>query len=196
VTINLTKVHIVITHCSCKITLNRLCTVVSVTLKYDKPEVENVASHEGAARVRHFQPRVHHLSMSHERPCLICFVIWPTTSLNITKNYSFLINFYRAMLCIRGTSHSPVSVCPSVCLSVTSRSSTKTAKRRITQTIPHDCPWTLFSEAKDLCKIQPRSPPKGAPNAGGVGQNRRLSKITGYISKTVQDRRMVSVKVE
>ena len=41
-------------------------------------------------------------------------------------------NFYHAMLCIHGTSHGPVSVCPSVCLSVTSRSSTKTAKRRIT----------------------------------------------------------------
>ena len=26
--------------------------------------------------------------------------------------------FYRAMLCIRGTSHGPVSVCLSVCLSV------------------------------------------------------------------------------
>jgi len=36
----------------------------------------------------------------------------------------------------------------------------------------------------------------GAPNAGGVGQNRRLSQITGYILKTVQDRRMVSIKVE
>jgi len=35
------------------------------------------------------------------------------------------------MLCKHGTSHGPVSVC--VCLSVTSRSSTKTAKRRITQ---------------------------------------------------------------
>ena len=30
-----------------------------------------------------------------------------------------------------------------LCLSVTSRSSTKTAKRRITQTIPHDSPGTL-----------------------------------------------------
>ena len=38
-------------------------------------------------------------------------------------------DFYRAMLCIRGTSHGPVSVR----LSVTSRCSTKTAKRRITQ---------------------------------------------------------------
>ena len=49
------------------------------------------------------------------------------------------IGFYRAMLCIRGTSHGPVSVC----LSVTSQSSTKTAKRRITQTTPHDSPGTL-----------------------------------------------------
>jgi len=31
---------------------------------------------------------------------------------------------------------------PSVCLSVTSQSSTKTAKRRITQTTPHDSPGT------------------------------------------------------
>jgi len=49
----------------------------------------------------------------------------------------------RAMLCIRGTSHGPVSVRTSVCPSVTSRSSTKTAKRRITQTTPHDSPGTL-----------------------------------------------------
>ena len=41
-------------------------------------------------------------------------------------------NFYHAMLCIRGTSHGPVSFRLSVCPSVTSRSSTKTAKRRIT----------------------------------------------------------------
>ena len=61
------------------------------------------------------------------------------------------VHLYRAMLCIRGTSHGPVSVrlsvCPSVCLSVrlsvTSRCSTKTAKRRITQTTPHDTPGTL-----------------------------------------------------
>jgi len=31
------------------------------------------------------------------------------------------IGFYRAMLCIPGTSHGPVSVCVCVCLSVTSR---------------------------------------------------------------------------
>jgi len=32
-----------------------------------------------------------------------------------------------------------------------------------------------FSEAKDLREIRPGSPHTGAPNAGGVGQNRRLS---------------------
>ena len=53
------------------------------------------------------------------------------------------LSFYRLMLCIRGTSHGRVSVCPSVCLSVTSRCSTNTAKRRITQTTPHDSPGTL-----------------------------------------------------
>ena len=42
--------------------------------------------------------------------------------------------FYRAMLRMRGTRHGPVSVCLTV--SVTSRCSTNTAKRRITQTTP------------------------------------------------------------
>ena len=49
-------------------------------------------------------------------------------------NEAYMTAFYRAMLCIRGTSHGPVSVRVCLCLglSVTSRSSTKTAKRRIT----------------------------------------------------------------
>ena len=62
------------------------------------------------------------------------------------------------------------SVCPSVCLSVTSRSSTKTAKRRITQTTPHDSPGNLVF----WYQRSPRNS-TGASNAGGVGQNRRLS---------------------
>jgi len=48
-------------------------------------------------------------------------------------------------------------VCPSVrlsvCLSVTSRSPTKTAKRRITQTTPHDRPWILVFG----CQRSPRN---------------------------------------
>jgi len=36
----------------------------------------------------------------------------------------------------------------------------------------------------------------GTPNAGGVSQNRRLSTNTCYITKTVKDRGLVSIKVE
>ena len=48
-------------------------------------------------------------------------------------------------------SHGPVSVC--LCLSVTSRCSTKTAKRRITQTTSHDSPGTLFLTPKISAKF-------------------------------------------
>ena len=70
------------------------------------------------------------------------------------------IHFYRAMLCIRGTSHGPVSVC--LCLSVTSRSFTKTAKRRITQTTPHDSPGTLVF----WCQRSPRNSTGVTPYEG------------------------------
>jgi len=53
-----------------------------------------------------------------------------------------------------------------------------------------------FSDAKDLREIRPGSPPTGAPNAGGVGKIGDFPQITVYISKTVQDRCMVSIKVE
>jgi len=52
---------------------------------------------------------------------------------------------------LRYYSHGPVSVC--LCLSVTSRCSTKTAKRRITQTTPHDSPGTLVF----WCQRSPRN---------------------------------------
>jgi len=66
--------------------------------------------------------------------------------------------------------------CLSVCLSVCHKSeSTKTAKQTITQTTPHDTPGTLVF----WCQRSPRNStgvtPTRAPNAGGVGQNRRLS---------------------
>jgi len=55
---------------------------------------------------------------------------------------------------------------------------------------------------KDLREIPPGLSPAGAPNADGVGQNRRhstnswLRQIAGYISKTIQNIRMLSIKVE
>ena len=91
---------------------------------------------------------------------------------------SILCRFYRAMLCIRGKSHGPVSV--SVCLSVSVRLSQagvllkrqNVGSRKQQHKIPQGI---KFSDAKDLHEIRPGSPPTGAPNAGGVGQNRRLS---------------------
>ena len=38
----------------------------------------------------------------------------------------------------------------------------------------HDSPGTLDSDAKGLGEIRTGSLPTGAPNAGGVGGNRRL----------------------
>ena len=93
------------------------------------------------------------------------------------------------MLCVRGTSHGPESVCVCLSVSVTSRSSTKTAKRRITKTTPHDSPGTLDF----WCQRSPRSSTVVTPYEGAecrwVGQNRRLF-TNSRISKTVglQDR--------
>jgi len=55
--------------------------------------------------------------------------------INISMND---IHFYRAMLCIRGTSHGPVSVCLSQAGILLKRQ-----KRRITQTTPHDTTGSL-----------------------------------------------------
>ena len=100
---------------------------------------------------------------------------------------------YRAMLCIRGTI--ATALCPSVCLSqvgvLLKRLNIGSHKQH--HTIVHGV-W--FSEAKDLREIRPGSPPTGAPNAGGVVKIGDFRQITGYISKTVQDRRIVSIKVE
>jgi len=66
----------------------------------------------------------------------------------------------RATLASAGVSCRHVSVCPSV----TSRCSTEMAKRRITQTSPHDRPGT----AEYLDKTQNEVTPTEAPNASGV----------------------------
>jgi len=110
----------------------------------------------------------------------------------LTQTCPWWVYFYRAMLCIRGTSHGPVSVrlSVSVSVSVTSRSSTKTAKRRITQITPHDSPGTLVFWCQRGHPLRGRRIQVGWVKIGYFRQ------IAGYISKTVQDRRMVSIKVE
>ena len=77
------------------------------------------------------------------------------------------------MLCIRGTSHGPVSVHLSV------RPSQVGVLLKRLNVGSHKQHHTIaqglyFPDAKDLREIRPGSPPTMAPNAGGVGQNRRL----------------------
>jgi len=85
-------------------------------------------------------PRTHGTSRSLYKVYCNTSIMFLTFFLYISL---FMCAFYRSMLCICSTSHGPVPVRPSVRPSVTSRSSTKTAKRRITQTTPHDSPGTL-----------------------------------------------------
>jgi len=68
-----------------------------------------------------------------------------------------------------------LSVCPSVCLSVcpfvTSRSSTKTAKRRITQTTPHDSPGTLVFWSQRYLRNSTGVTPYGGAKCRWGGSN-------------------------
>ena len=117
--------------------------------------------------------------------------------LTAKNRYITECDFYRAMLCIRGTSHGPVSVRPSVRPSVTNRSSTKTAKRRITQTTPHDTPRdSSFLMPKGFAKFDRGHPLRGRRMQVGWVKIGDFRQIAGYISKTVQDRHIVSIKVE
>jgi len=116
----------------------------------------------------------------------------------IQKPYHHIITcltgFYHAMLCIRDTSH---GLCLSVCPSVTSRCSTKTAKRRITQTTPHDSPGTLvFWSQRFPRKFDQGHPLRGRQMQAGWVKIGDFQQITGNILKTVQDRRIVSITVE
>jgi len=92
----------------------------------------------------------------------------------------FTHSFYRAMLCIRGTNHGPVSVCPSV----TSRCSTKTAKHRITQTTLHDSTGTLVFG----CQRSPRNstgvtPCEGAKYRWGGSKSATFDKLLAISRK-------------
>jgi len=89
-----------------------------------------------------------------------------------------------------------VVVCVCVCVSVTLRYCIKTAKRRITQTTLHDSPMTSFLMPKIMAKFEREHPLRGRQMQVGwvkIGQFRRK---TRYNSKMVQDRRIVSIKVE
>jgi len=96
-----------------------------------------------------------------------------------------------------------VVVCPSVCLSVcvcvcvTLRYSTKTAKRRITQIMPHDSPVTLvLLTPKFTVKFEWDHPLQVWQMQVEWGKIRHFLRKMRYNSKTVQDRHIVSINIE
>ena len=76
--------------------------------------------------------------------------------------------FYPRTLACAGISCRRVSVCLSFRLSVTSRCSTDTTKRKITQTTPHVSPGNLVFWCRKP-RQNSESPRMEAPNAGEVG---------------------------
>ena len=90
-----------------------------------------------------------------------------------------------------------MGLCPSVSVSLTSRCSTKTAKRRITQTTPHDTPKdSSFLMPKISAKFDRGHPLRGRQMQVGWVKIDDFRHISGYVSKTVKDRRIVSIKVK
>jgi len=87
-------------------------------------------------------------------------------------------------------------VCVSVCVSVTHRYCIKTAKRRITQTTPHNSPMTLVWTPKIMAKFEWDHPLRGRQMQVGWVKIGHFRQKTRYNSKTVQDRCIVSIKVE
>jgi len=62
-----------------------------------------------------------------------------------------------------------VYLCLTVCMFVARRNCVKTAKRKITQTTPHDSPGTVVFPYRRFGRNSNGFTPKGTPNAGGVG---------------------------
>ena len=80
--------------------------------------------------------------------------------------------YYRAMLCMLGTSY---GLCPSVGV-LLKRLNTGSHKQN--HTIAQGL-W--FFDAKDLREVRPGSTPAGAPDAGGMVKIGDFRQITGYI---------------
>ena len=167
--------------------------------------IERTASGPSSTTTYSSRPRAFHLRRSINQSRHWRFRCEPPCSRSCTAlAHRFLgaIDFYPrdavlAQLLAMGLC---LSVCLSVrlCLSVsvTSRSSNKTAKRRITHTTPHDTTGSLVF----CCQRSPRNSNGVTPYEGAecrwvvkIGDFRQ---ITGYISKTVQDRHIVCIKVE
>jgi len=85
------------------------------------------------------------------------------------QNLVTFVFFTRATVASSAICCRCLSVCPSFHLSVTSRCSTKMAKRRITQTMPHDSPEILVFWRRKSRQNSHLVTPREVLNAGGVG---------------------------
>jgi len=72
----------------------------------------------------------------------------------------------------------------------------KTAKRRITQIMPHDSSETSFLTPKFTAKFERDDPLQGRHMQEEWVKIGHFRRKTRYNSKTVKDRRIVSIKVE
>ena len=88
-----------------------------------------------------------------------------------------------------------LSVCLCVCVSDTLRYCIKTAKRRITQITPHDSALTLVFWHQSSLRNSKGITPYGGDKCRWV-KIRHFRRKSRYNSKTVQDRHIVSIKVE
>jgi len=107
------------------------------------------------------------------------------------SNPDDLVIFYRTMLCICYTSHGPVSVRPSQVGVLLKRLNIGSHKQH--HTIVRDF---SFLKPKISTKFDCGHPLRGRQKQVGWVKIVDFRQITGYISNTAQDRRMVSIKVE
>jgi len=107
-------------------------------------------------------------------------------------------HFYRAILCIHGTSHGPVSVCLSVHPSqvgvLLKRLNIGSHKQH--HIWPRDSNFLMPVISAKFDRDHPLRAVRGRQIQVGWVKIGDFRQIAGYISKTVQDRCMVSVKVE
>ena len=96
----------------------------------------------------------HHISLSHRRGT--------ARSAMSVEIMSVAAHLYKIVLTARGYDRATyaVALCLSVCMSVTSRCSTKTVKRKVTKIMSYSNPWTLTP--KILVKLQWSDPNGGA----------------------------------
>jgi len=90
------------------------------------------------------QPQQSVTNVRNKLPCRLCIAFFLVDWVYQLLERFFMINGVTVFTArCYASAVIAMALCLSVCLSVTSRSSTKTAKRRITETTPHDTPGTL-----------------------------------------------------